>query len=224
MVVLLSANLPTQAADRLLIVTGHCFTGPEAVAAGIAAEAAPLDGVVAGHRARPALVTKSREVIGAHKRIRPPSTACSPAPPDPTCRSRSAPLVLVEVSRAGQACAVARVELFAARPDVEAAPPSSFARYIAESAAATSQVGLVAPLGCDGDADGDADLAVAPLTRYGDHGGDQPLGHDHEQFLQVVDTTPTVATEACTVVSVSRTTEWMRSATSVSTASPTWCP
>jgi enoyl-CoA hydratase/carnithine racemase len=69
MAVLLSANLPAQAVHRA-IVTGHRFTGPEAVAAGIAAEVAPLDRVVelAVAHAEP-LTTKSREVIGVHKRI-----------------------------------------------------------------------------------------------------------------------------------------------------------
>jgi enoyl-CoA hydratase/carnithine racemase len=69
MAALLSATLPAQAVHRAL-VTGHRFTGPEALAAGIAAETAPesevLDRAVAW--AEP-LASKSREVIAIHKRM-----------------------------------------------------------------------------------------------------------------------------------------------------------
>jgi Delta3-Delta2-enoyl-CoA isomerase len=69
MAALLSSTLPAQAVHRAL-VTGHRFTGPEALAAGIAAEVAPegevLDRAVAW--AEP-LAAKSREVIAIHKRI-----------------------------------------------------------------------------------------------------------------------------------------------------------
>jgi enoyl-CoA hydratase/carnithine racemase len=69
MAALLSATLPAPAVHRAL-VTGHRFTGPEALAAGIVAELAPegevLDRAVAW--AAP-LAGKSREVIAVHKRI-----------------------------------------------------------------------------------------------------------------------------------------------------------
>jgi len=66
---LLSATLPAAAVHRAL-VTGHRFTGPEALAAGIAAEVAPQDEVLdrAVRFAAP-LAGKARDVIAAHKRI-----------------------------------------------------------------------------------------------------------------------------------------------------------
>jgi enoyl-CoA hydratase/carnithine racemase len=66
---LLLANLPRQAIHRAL-VTGHRFTGPEALAAGIAAEVAPEGEVL--ERAvswAAALAEKDRGVIAIHKRI-----------------------------------------------------------------------------------------------------------------------------------------------------------
>jgi enoyl-CoA hydratase/carnithine racemase len=69
MAALLSATLPLPAVHRML-VTGHRFTGPEAVAAGIAAEIAPADELLdrAIAYAEP-LALKSRAVIGTHKRL-----------------------------------------------------------------------------------------------------------------------------------------------------------
>jgi len=69
MAALLSATLPAQAVHRAL-VTGHRFTGPEALAAGIVAATAPEDEVLerAVAWAEP-LTSKSREVIAVHKRI-----------------------------------------------------------------------------------------------------------------------------------------------------------
>jgi enoyl-CoA hydratase/carnithine racemase len=66
---LLLANLPRQAILHAL-VTGHRFTGTEALEAGIAAEVAPADEVL--DRAvtwAAALAHKDRAVIAAHKRI-----------------------------------------------------------------------------------------------------------------------------------------------------------
>jgi len=69
MAALLRSNLADRAVHQAL-VTGHRFTGPEARAAGIAAEVAPegevLERAVAW--AEP-LAAKSREVIAIHKRI-----------------------------------------------------------------------------------------------------------------------------------------------------------
>ena len=66
---LLSARLPA-AAVHLALVTGHRFTGPDALAAGIAAELAPegevLDRAVAWAAA---LTGKDRGVIATHKRV-----------------------------------------------------------------------------------------------------------------------------------------------------------
>ena len=69
MAALLSATLPAQAVHRAL-VTGHRFTGPEALAAGIVAATAPENEVLerAVAWAEP-LASKSREVIAVHKRI-----------------------------------------------------------------------------------------------------------------------------------------------------------
>jgi enoyl-CoA hydratase/carnithine racemase len=69
MTALLSATLPAAAVHRAL-VTGHRFTGADALAAGIAAELAPLDEVVERAVAWAApLAGKDREVIAVHKRI-----------------------------------------------------------------------------------------------------------------------------------------------------------
>jgi enoyl-CoA hydratase/carnithine racemase len=68
MAALLSARLPAGAVHQAL-VTGHRFTGPEAVAAGIAAEAAPADEVLARAVAwATSLLGKDRGVVAAHKR------------------------------------------------------------------------------------------------------------------------------------------------------------
>ncbi len=69
MAALLSATLPAPAVHRML-VTGHRFTAPEALAAGIVAEVAPeaelLDRAVAWAAA---LAGKDRGVMATHKRI-----------------------------------------------------------------------------------------------------------------------------------------------------------
>ena len=69
MAALLSATLPAPAVHRAL-VTGHRFTGPEALASGIVAEVAPEGEVLERAVAWAApLTTKDRTVIGIHKRI-----------------------------------------------------------------------------------------------------------------------------------------------------------
>ncbi len=66
---LLSATLPAPAVHRAL-VTGHRFTGPDALDAGIVAEIAPEDEVL--DRAvtyATGLAAKDRQVIATHKRM-----------------------------------------------------------------------------------------------------------------------------------------------------------